>query len=197
MSNKKKLVLVLGLISLLVTLNMIDTTYGKYLSKTASTTKMNVARWDIKVNNEHIKNSQDLEAEITPEYLENEYVAANTIAPGSVGYFDIEIDPSDTDVSFDYQIMIAKATQNPITDLKLLKYYINDENNMVENVSSNTITSSILQTNKQIHRIRIYVIWEDSTNNETLDNDQDSDIGHNAEDVSGDINISMRFTQKK
>lgn len=197
MSNKKKLVLVLGLISLLVTLNMIDTTYGKYLSKTASTTKMNVARWDIKVNNEHIKNSQDLEAEITPEYLENEYVAANTIAPGSVGYFDIEIDPSDTDVSFDYQIIIAKATQNPITDLKLLKYYINDENNMVENVSSNTITSSILQTNKQIHRIRIYVIWEDSTNNETLDNDQDSDIGHNAEDVSGDINISMRFTQKK
>ena len=198
MDTKKRLTLLFAMLSLLFTINMVESTYAKYASKTTTSSKMNIARWDIKVNDEAIKDKNTLDAEITPNYLDNINVAPGVIAPGSIGYFDITIDPANTDVSFEYEISVTPATDTSVTDLRLLKYQIENKGDMVEVAKgTTTITDEILKTEKDKRKITIYVIWDDSESND-MDNIEDSEVGHNASDVSvfGDVKVAMKFKQK-
>lgn len=198
MDTKKRLTLLFAMLSLLFTINMVESTYAKYASKTTTSSKMNIARWDIKVNDEAIKDKNTLDAEITPNYLDNINVAPGVIAPGSIGYFDITIDPANTDVSFEYEISVTPATDTSVTDLRLLKYQIENKGDMVEVAKgTTTITDEILKTEKDKRKITIYVIWDDSESND-MDNIEDSEVGHNASDASvfGDVKVAMKFKQK-
>lgn len=198
MDTKKRLTLLFAMLSLLFTINMVESTYAKYASKTTTSSKMNIARWDIKVNDEAIKDKNILDAEITPNYLDNINVAPGVIAPGSIGYFDITIDPANTDVSFEYEISVTPATDTSVTDLRLLKYQIENKGDMVEvPKGTTTITDEILKTEKDKRKITIYVIWDDSESND-MDNIEDSEVGHNASDASvfGDVKVAMKFKQK-
>lgn len=200
MTNKKKFTLLLGLLSLLFTINMVESTYAKYASKTTTTAKMNVARWDIIVNGEYVKDSQTLTASITPEYIDNPNVAPGVIAPGSVGYFDITIDPSDTDVSFSYDINIEPAETSSVADLKLLKYYIDDESNTVDIINNiSNVHGEITLNNKVSQTVRVFIIWDDDAATESMNNISDTEIGHSADPdtIFGDIKVAMKFTQIK
>lgn len=196
MSKKKKITLFLALISLLFSLNTVQTTYAKYASKTSNEASLNIARWDISVNNEHIKNTEKLTAEITPNYIDNPNVAAGVIAPGSIGYFDLTIDPENTDVSFSFDISIDDDETSDVTDLRLLKYYIDDENNLIEvDETFTTIHDEIKIDNKVSKTIRIYVIWDDNELTENMDNASDSTIGHDANNKKASIKVNMKFKQ--
>lgn len=194
MSKKKRLILLLAIISLFFSVSMVQKTYAKYVTTSNGEANLNIARWDIVVNNEHIKNKSELTATITPEYVENPNVAAGVIAPGSIGYFDITIDPTNTDVSFDFEISIDN-TNSDVTDLKLLKYYIDSEENLKDATSSDEIiTDSIRIENKVAKTVRIYVIWDESID-ETMDNSKDSEIGHDAYNKNASVNVNLKFKQ--
>lgn len=194
MSKKKRFILILAIISLFVSMNMVQKTYAKYVTTSKGDANLNIARWDIVVNNEHIKNKEELTATITPEYVENPNVAAGVIAPGSIGYFDLTIDPTNTDVSFSFEISIDNNGSD-VTDLKLLKYYIDSEDNMKDALSSDEIiTDSININDKRVKTVRVYVIWNEDTN-EMMDNIKDSEVGHDAENKNASVNINLKFKQ--
>ena len=69
MKQKRLIFLFFGLVSLVFSLNTINSTFAKYATKSVTKTNFNVARWDIVVNNQHIKNSTEEIASITPNYI--------------------------------------------------------------------------------------------------------------------------------
>ena len=193
MSKKKRFILFLAIASLFFSMNMVQKTYAKYVTTSNGEANLNIARWDIVVNDEHIKNKEELSADITPQYAENPNVAEGVIAPGSIGYFDITIDPTNTDVSFDFEISIDNE-ESDVTDLKLLKYYIDSEDNIKNAEENEVISDSININDKKAKTVRIYVIWDESIN-ETMDNIKDSEVGHDSENKKASVNVNLKFKQ--
>lgn len=193
MSKKKRFILFLAIASLFFSMNMVQKTYAKYVTTSNGEANLNIARWDIVVNDEHIKNKEELSADITPQYAENPNVAEGVIAPGSIGYFDITINPTNTDVSFDFEISIDNE-ESDVTDLKLLKYYIDSEDNIKDAEENEVISDSININDKKAKTVRIYVIWDESIN-ETMDNIKDSEVGHDSENKKASVNVNLKFKQ--
>lgn len=194
MKQRKILILFFGIVSLVFSLNEISSTYAKYSTSTKASTNINIARWDIMVNDTHIKNGKEESVNITPNYIDNPNVTSGTIAPGSVGYFDIKIDASLTDVSFDYDIVVNPSETSIVSDLKILKYYIDDVSN-IKDAENDTISDSIdIAEEKLIKTIRIYIIWDDE--NGMMSNEEDSIAGHNASEQDASINVTINFKQK-
>ena len=124
--------ILLVFIPLCLCLCFMSNTYSRYVAGTTGNLKMSFAKWQILVNNEDIINNSSSSIDIVPVINENEYVENNKIAPSSTGYFDISIDPSNVDVSFDYSISLSVVNEN-IPDLIITKYAILDENYNEEN----------------------------------------------------------------
>lgn len=104
---KKKVLSILCAISLCVTIATIRNTYSKYADEATGILESNVARWNIKLNNTDITNENVYSFVIDNITINgNQNVASGKIAPGLSGYFDINIDPSNTDVSVKYEVTI-------------------------------------------------------------------------------------------
>ena len=117
-------------IPLCLFLCFMSNTYSRYVADTTGNLKMSFAQWQILVNNEDIINNSSSSIVLTPVIDENENVVNNKIAPSSSGYFDINIDPSNVDVSFNYSISLDVLNEN-IPDLIITKYAILDENGTI------------------------------------------------------------------
>jgi hypothetical protein len=111
-------------------------------------------------------------------------VAENTIAPSSSGYFDIVIDPTNVDVSFDYSISIDLLNEN-MPDLMISEYaFLNDNfedgDDLVKNpLENSTITNTynVGTNDKEPFTISGYevVITYNSPERETDDASQEND----------------------
>ena len=104
MNFRVKILLVFIPLSFL--LCFMSNTYSRYVADTTGNLKMSFAQWQILVNDEDITNNASSSIVLTPIIDTNEYVKNNKIAPSSTGYFDVSIDPSNVDVSFNYSISI-------------------------------------------------------------------------------------------
>jgi len=83
-----------------------------------------IGAWEIKVNATDVTTSGQVETfTITDDqlgYVTSEYIQAGKIAPNGQAYFDIVIDPTNTDVSIIYTIDIdTKAKSSTNTDIEL------------------------------------------------------------------------------
>ena len=87
--NYRKLILVLAIIALCVSAISISDVYAKYVASANGAVDISIARWDIKLNTLAIKNGTDISAELTPVFDTNANLAANKLAPGATGYFDL------------------------------------------------------------------------------------------------------------
>ena len=88
-------------------LGLMSNTYSRYVASAKSDINVTFSKWQILLNNEDITQSSDSSINITPVIEENENIASNTLAPSSKGYFDIEIDPSNVDLSFKYTVELS------------------------------------------------------------------------------------------
>ena len=115
MKRKYKLLILILIIFLLIII--IRSTYSKYTNKAVAAITKPIGQWVIKVNNTDITEVDD-EGEPanqtfvidTFDWDTTTHVVDGKIAPGRSGSFDIVIDPTDTQVSFNYTITI----DNPI-----------------------------------------------------------------------------------
>lgn len=195
MQQKKLLLLFFGLVSLVFSLNTINSTYAKYATKATARSNFDVAKWDLIVNNQHIKNNSEKKVTIEPKYIENNNVAAGVIAPGSVGYFDLTIDGSNTDVSFTFDISVLASEDSAVSDVKILKYYIDSVDNITNASVSNLISSEInVNDENKLKTVRIYIVWDDETG--TMTNEEDSIAGYQAEEKTANIDVKINFKQK-
>lgn len=173
--NKKTLFFIFILIFLLIISFIIVDTYAKYLSSASSSANVSIAKWNIKVNNVTIKDNTDISSTITPVFPGNENIASNIIAPTAEGYFDLELDIQDVDVSFNYTITSTVAESSSVKDFSIVGYSIDDGPKIeFQTNDEKTISEDILLNDDiQNRKIRIYIKWIDD-DSQTMDNADDT-----------------------
>lgn len=204
----KKLRILLVLVSLSLTLGLMSNTYSRYIADATGDLKVLFAKWQILVNETDITNNSSTTIQFIPVIEENEFVTNNTIAPSSKGYFDIAIDPSNVEVSFNYTITLDLLNED-MPDLMITKYailnntYLEGDEVQTETLTTNSITGTLQYDNSQENfqfepfTIRVYFEWYEGEN-ETMDDEADSIIGKKAatEDTSLQIKTTVHFEQK-
>lgn len=195
----KKFKILLVFISLSLSLCIMSNTYSRYVANTTGNVEVLFAKWQILINENDIDNSSNSNVILTPIVLPNENVAENKIAPSSKGYFDITIDPTNVDVSFDYSIVLNYDNTN-MPDLIISEYTTIDElGNESEKIllNDNTITGNETDFNNEIVTIRMYFEWYEGEN-EQMNDIADTAIGNEAadENTTFQVSASISFEQR-
>ena len=204
---RKRISFVLLLISCSLCLSFMSSTYSRYVAGTTGNIDILFAKWQILVDDLDIANENNSSITFTPVIEANNNVRANTIAPTSKGYFDIDINPSNVDVSFRYQIDLSIDNED-IPDLMITKYAILDsdyeEGDTIEytTLTTNAITDELIYNNNinnfsfEPFTVRIYFEWFEGLG-EDMDNDDDTEIGVAAaeDDITFDITANIAFEQ--
>lgn len=192
----KKIVLILIccilLASLLLFINMI---YAKYKTEVSGKASISISRWDVKVNDNSIKNNQDISSTITPVFPGNEYIASNIIAPTAEGYFDLFLDYTATDVAFKYEINVSPNEESAVKDLVTTGYSVDDGKKIEFSEFNSPISETVnLSNENKTKKIRIYIVWNDDPDTSSMDNLSDTSSTLKA-DSSAILDVSVAFTQ--
>lgn len=204
---KRRISFILLLISCSLCLSFMSSTYSRYVAGTTGNIDMLFAKWQILVDNLDIADQANSSIEFTPIIEQSENVRANRVAPTSKGYFDVEINPENVDVSFRYTIDLS-IDNDDLPDLMVTKYAILDSNYQegdsieYETISNNIITNDMLYDNEtdnfqfETFTVRIYFEWYDG-DDEEMDDDDDTLVGNAAaeDDVTFTINADISFEQ--
>ena len=103
---KLRLKILFILVTLAITVSLMSSTYSRYVADTTGNLEGQFANWKILVNENDITNGNSSSIQLTPVIYNNDNVASNKIAPSSKGYFDIVVDASNVEVSFDYEVTL-------------------------------------------------------------------------------------------
>ena len=201
MRTKFKILMVIS--SLAFTLSLMSNTYSRYVADVDGDIELLFAKWQILVNDSDITNNTTTSINITPVMEENVNVADNTIAPSSKGYFDIEVNPSNVGVSFNYNITLDVVNEN-LPDLIISKYAILDSDYIEgDQITTTTILNNIINGTVDYtdtlkpFKIRVYFEWYEGAD-EVMDDTTDTNIGYEAtlNDTSLLVNATISFEQK-
>lgn len=165
----RKWLIILFIILISITAYELSTSYALFESDTEFVVNSDVGKWEITVNDSMINETNTFN--ISNIHVTNEpNVRANLFAPGTSGYFDIIIDPNDTDVSIYFEIVCR-------TD-----FITNSHINLtrIENVGRPNLTPVADYTyagviplssikNGDIVTLRFYIEWENIENNNEID----------------------------
>ena len=187
----KKVYLLLALASLLLLVSVIQNTYAKYISKATANSNFTIASWNFKVNNQDINANSNFSNVIVPVFENNPNIKDNVIAPTSEGYFDINIDHSNVDVSFTEKINLNFSDTNTVSDLKITGYAIND-GSIIDFNENEISTDCLLNDDVKINKYRFYVTWIDN-DGQTMQNKDDTEAAKNG---NASISVSLSFIQK-
>lgn len=195
MTRERKIKLFIAVAALFICLFQIRQTYSKYTESKNGNVDFTVASWKILLNDEDISSGGEMSSIINPVYDANNNIASGVIAPTSSGYFDLEIDAAQTEVSFSYTISISSSEQTDVEDLVITGYKIgNGDVTPVQN-NINNLTNTIAHNapNKTV-QLRIYFKWiEGESESEQMDNSTDTAVAISG--GTGKINVSATFTQ--
>ena len=186
----RKFVLLIASICLFLSITTLHDTYAKYTSSVDETTNISIARWRILVNDYDIRSSSTTSNLISPTFSGNTNIASGVIAPTATGYFDIEIDATDTDLSFNYTISIANDVDSLVSDVRVTSCM---RGASPVTVSNGTITGTVRLSDPRVNTITCYIEWNDGLNS-TMDNAADT-LAAVDDDAVATINVSANFIQ--
>ena len=199
----KKFKVLILIASLAITLSLMSNTYSRYVASSNGNVEIEFAKWQLLVNNTDITTNTTSNISFEPTIEENINVAKDKVAPSSIGYFDVEIDPTNVDVSFNYTIDL-NIENSDIPDLMITKYaivpndYLEGDKLTFENITDNSITNTVLYDQKTFDKftVRIYFQWMEGEDT-TMTDAEDTVIGNNAaiNDTSFTINANIKFEQ--
>lgn len=196
----KKVKVLLTLITLSVCLCVMSSTYSRYVANAKSDINATFSKWQILVNDSDITNGSISSLPITPFIIEDDNIATGVIAPTSKGYFDIEINPTNIDVSFKYNIDLV-VDNDYVPDLLISKYailpsdYVEGNGYSLETIVDGSI-SEIKYYDKfipyEIFTIRVFFEWFDGETKTMSDEDQ-ADVGlQAAKDTEGEVALQIQ-----
>ena len=194
MNNHKKFILLLLGICICFLLYFIVQIYAKYLTSADGITSLTIANWNILVNDLSIKNNTDISTSVVPVFPGTEHIASGIIAPTVEGYFDLNFDFSNVDVSFKYEIAVSSDENSSVKDLVATGYSIdNGEKITFENY--NTPIADIVELSQNIknRNIRVYIMWNDDENSQTMTNVDDTIS--TTSDNPPLLHVNVSFTQ--
>ena len=186
---------------LIVTIFVIANSYAKYIAEASGTIERQAGAWVIKVNDTDISSSSS-ETEFKIDkltYKKNDYVEEGKIAPSSVGYFDVTIDPSGTSTAVRFDVTIDTTELGisdaiNFTDAKLVVDGVESDKTLTRTaektysgiISLDDVQKGVLTT------ARFYIKWDDEET--TLGDKSDSQIG-STKDVSLGLPIVVVVSQ--
>lgn len=164
----KKLLMVITPLFFLITVYLIVDTYSLFESNHITTSSIDIAKWQVKINDDVVNGSSSTFSVDSINWESNGYVLEGKVAPGMNGYFDIIIDPNDTDVSLKYDISFD------FSNLQEEQFVINDvvevNGRTLVKTGENIYTGVILLEeikNGIVSTIRVDLSWiNDEANNE-------------------------------
>lgn len=184
-------------VTITIVIIVIYNSYSKYITSVNGNAAIGIARWKILVNNQDITQNNSLNNVITPVFPGGDNVASGVIAPTAEGYFDMEIDASDTDVSFKYIITTSDNADSAVSDLIISGYSIDggerqevtgEDGFKIENTISYTSTDKTVS-------LRVYLKWnDDSENGAVMDNDADTSVTSTTSNTAK-VNVNLKFLQ--
>ena len=186
MNSKVKIILSLIIISLVA--YIIGSTYSKYVAKGNDELDLHISAWNIKVNNQSIREHQDFTEYVDIEYDSSEYIMENVIAPSKKGHFNVVIDYTGTELPFEYNIETDLSEAINVPDFRITGYKkITDATITDLPVNNQLITGTITEdeltgTGPKNIAFTVYIEWYDEPDN----------ILNNFNDV-----VSKTFTEAK
>ena len=207
----KRIKIILILLTLSVTLSFMSHTYSRYVVDATGNIEMTFAKWQILVNSEDITNGTTTDLNVTPVIEASNNVKANKFAPSSKGYFDILVNPTNVEMSFDYKITVEVINEN-MPDILISKYavlpntYKEGDTITTNTIENNEITGTLkFDTTKENFTfepftVRIYFEWFEGTN-EAMDDESDTQIAIDANtnntklQLKANINFSQNLTE--
>lgn len=193
MKKYKKSIVFLAIFFAFIAILLIIQTYAKYISSANGETAISIAKWNIKVNDKSIKTDTNISSTIAPVFPGNENIASNILAPTAEGYFDLNFDFSDADVSFKYTITSTIAESSPVKDFVIVGYSIDNGKRIDFDDNNNSITEDILlSSNIKNRTIRIFLKWIDDES-ASMSNEEDT-IATNSS-TPAICNVNINFTQ--
>ena len=182
-SKVKKGILAVAIIACLVA--VIGGTYSRYISKGTANTTANVAKWSVKLNGTDMSTAP-ITKDVALTYVANDYVKADTIAPGRKAKFDVVLDPTGSEVAIDYVLKIDTSAITGLTNntskvsITNAQYKIGSGAVQTANITSAdgvTISESLadVESNKSL-TMTITLEWE---------NDEDLNAADTANGIQG------------
>jgi len=173
MKIKKKIMFFVALMCLFYCVSLMQATYAKYVTTADTNTDFTIARWNILINDQDIKENSNFTNLIVPEFNGTENIKEGVVAPTAEGYFDIVIDGNGTDVSYTYTLTIDYDNSNSVNDLIITKYTIDDINYVY--TMGDPITDDVLvNAEDKTTSIRFFVKWNDDEETQTMNNANDT-----------------------
>lgn len=193
MKNSKKVIfLIIGILVALAIICIVQI-YAKYLSSASGDTIMAIAKWNILVNKLSIKNNTDISNSIVPVFSGNDNIAKDIIAPTAEGYFDLEFDFKDADVSFEYEITTSVDENSTVKDLVTTGYSVDDGEKIEFDNFNESIKEKIeLDSGIETRKIRIYILWNDDEQSQTMTNADDTVATTTDKPAIMKVNISFK-----
>ena len=189
--KNRKIRLFIAFFSLFLLFDMIQDSYAKYVSSASASSNMTIARWAFNVNSQDVLSNSDFSSTITPVFPGNNYVAAGYIAPNAEGYFEIEINSSNVDVSFQETITLSLANDNTVSDMVITGYTLNGGTLIELNNSMSITTNHALNEQNTVNTYRIFVKWLDGTG-ENMNNAADTAASSSG---TAKVNVNINFIQ--
>lgn len=170
--KNRKILIILSIILVIITIYIIRDTYGLFESKNIMSTNTNIAKWNVLINGTDIKSGENFVVD-SINIVGNNNVLNGKMAPGTEGYFEIVIDPTDTDTSILYSVTFDFTKVNGSFAIERIEEVSSgDLIRTGENTYSKVITLDEIK-NKVTNTIRVYMKW----NNVEENNEEDSKIG--------------------
>ena len=165
----KRWLIILFVISLTATCYVISDSFGLFESEKEIVINNDIGKWQILVNNNTINQTTSFSVSNIHVSGDNN-VRENHFAPGTSGYFDIVIDPNDTDVSIYYEIVCRtdRITNPQISLTRIENVDKPDLINVRDYTYAGVIPLSDIQ-NDVTTTIRFHVTWTNNENNNEID----------------------------
>lgn len=162
--NKKILYIIFSFF-LLLTLYEIKKTYGLFESNNKMSVQQSTAKWNILINGTNIKSEEKFVVN-SVNVEDNENVLNGKVAPGVKGYFDVEIDKTNTSTSIVYSITFDFTK---ISDsITIEKIEETTSGNLIR-TGENTYSKVMKINDNPINNIRVYIKWENKEENNDID----------------------------
>ena len=191
---KKHILIMLCVVSVVILLIQITYTYSLFETDRDAVIFSPIAKWNIMVNDSFITSDTTQENSFklgSVDWNSGGHVREGKAAPGSVGTFEINIDPTDTEVSFLYELTIDTS------DFLNYEFYISgvreiNGEEFVRTGESTYVGIARLSDNQggKTYHVEIDISWHNNDNN----NDSDYQLGIRAEEQLN-IPVSLKFVQ--
>ena len=162
-------------------------TYAKYVSSATENAELTIARWSILINNQDVVNESNFTDTISPVFNGTTNIRSDVIAPTAQGYFELILDGTNTDVSFQYTIGID-TTDCEVQDLKIVSYEVGGQTYTFS--GSNVVGNMLLTDASRSKTIRFNVEWDDNAATQTMDNAADT-AASAEESASFSVNVNL------